>query len=101
MAEYPDTRQDKLSWTSGFVKIDNLHMPSFKYDNFDAEMNHDSDVDSKDFATVFINSDSENLNFMRRISELLRYILRKEKPLNNIKNYKTVKEQNIFHSGIH
>ena len=60
-------------------------------------MNHDSDEDSNDFVAVFINSDSENLNFLRRISELLSYILCKGKPLNNIKNYKTAKEQNIFH----
>ena len=43
-------------------------------------MNNDSDEDSKDLAAVFINSDSENLNLLRRISELLRYILCKEKP---------------------
>ena len=80
MAGYPDTRQDKLSWTSGLIKIHNLHMLSVKNDNFDAEMNHDPDEDSKDLVAVFINSDSENLNFLIRISKLLRYILCKENP---------------------
>ena len=66
MTEYPDTRQDKLSWNNGFVKIHNLHMLSVKNDNFDAEMNNDSDEDSKDLAAVFINSDSENLIFFEK-----------------------------------
>ena len=67
----------------GFVKIDNLCMLSFKNNNFDAEMNHDSwfSEDSKDLKTVIINSDSKIFNVSKKNKWIIeQYFMQRKNP---------------------